>query len=96
VVALRTNQKFRKSLRSLNFVLNKSDAVNGEETKSQRIAEAEKIVRSVLQPVLGSNIGRVGTISCTLFEGKDGKKAAAAVAVKIALSLQNKGPLLNG
>lgn len=92
--ALRSDHKFRNSLTSLTFVLNKSDRLT-EEVKLKLLADVEETVQSILKPLFKENIGRIGIIGCTLFKGNGGEKAAAAVAVKIALSLRNKGPLLN-
>ena len=93
--ALKQDKRLRKSLASLTYVLNKSDTLEAAQF-SAWMESTERSIKIALKPVLGTNAERVGVIGCTLFKDQGGEKAAAAAAVKIALSLQQKEKLVNG
>lgn len=92
---LQTEKKVRNKLRSFTFVLNKSDTIRDQERINIE-KDIQKIINQRLESVFQGNIGRVGLISCTLYKEKGGDKQAAAVALKIALSLAQGGRLING
>jgi GTPase SAR1 family protein len=92
---LRTEKNVRKNLKSFTFVLNKSDTIRDEERINIE-KDIQKIIKQRLESIFEGNIGRVGLISCTLYKEKGGDKQAAAVALKIALSLTQGGRLING